>query len=355
MIELKLLVLPGDGVGVEVIPAAVDVLEACAKKYSVSLQIHQDLVGGASIRAHGVSLPDSVLERAKGSDAVLLGCVGGAEWEGEPPSRRPERALLALRKELGLFANLRPVYAWPALEDSSPLKPSVIKGVDILFFRELTGGIYFAQPKERNNDRAVDTELYTRGEIERIARLAFQAARRRRGKLTSVDKSNILETSKLWRDVVTDVHKQYADVALDHRLVDSFAMQLMTTPASFDVVLTNNMFGDILTDEAAVIAGSLGMLPSASLGNGRALYEPVHGTAPDITGRGIANPIASIACIGMLFEHTLNLPAAAANVQQAIGSALRAGYRTADLQPTGKPASTQEMTDAILKALQAGR
>lgn len=351
MHKLKLLVLPGDGVGVEVIPAAIKVLKVCAEKYSVSLEIHEDLVGGASVRAHGVNLRDSVLDLAKNSDAVLLGCVGGPEWENEPLSRRPERALLTLRKELGLFANLRPVFAWPALEDSCTLKPSVVKGVDILFFRELTGGIYFAQPKHRDKDRAVDTELYTRQEIERIARLAFETASQRRKKVTSVDKANILETSKLWRDVVTEVHKQYAEVTLEHCLVDSFAMQLVTVPSSFDVVLTNNIFGDILTDEAAVIAGSLGMLPSASLGSGKALYEPVHGTAPDIAGRGIANPIGSIGCIGMLFEHTLKNLQAAADIKRAIGAALQEGFLTADLRPKGKPASTDEMTDAILKAL----
>ncbi|MBI2821592.1 MAG: 3-isopropylmalate dehydrogenase [Acidobacteria bacterium] len=351
MTQLKLLVLPGDGVGVEVIPAALEVLKSCAARQSVELEIHEDLVGGASLKACGVSLQDSVLARARQSDAVLLGCVGGAEWEQEEPSRRPERALLALRKELGLFANLRPVYAWPALEDSSPLKPSVVKGADILFFRELTGGIYFAQPKHRDNDRAVDTEMYTRPEIERIARLAFETARRRRNKVTSVDKSNILETSKLWRDVVSQIHRFYPDVVLEHRLVDSFAMQLITTPSSFDVVLTNNMFGDILTDEAAVITGSLGMLPSASLGSRTALYEPVHGTAPDITGKGIANPIASIACVAMLFEHTLKMTEAAGRIMRAIGQALERGYRTADLRPAGKPASTREMTGAILEAL----
>ncbi|MBI4455183.1 MAG: 3-isopropylmalate dehydrogenase [Acidobacteria bacterium] len=350
---LKLLVLPGDGVGVEVIPAAIKVLQVCAAKYSLSLEIHQELVGGISIKTHGVGLRDSVLEQARSSDAVLLGCVGGPEWEEEAPARRPERALLTLRKELGLFANLRPIYAWPALEDSSPLKRSVVKGTDILFFRELTGGIYFAQPKHRDKDRAVDTELYTRQEIDRIARLAFQAAKRRRKKVTSVDKSNILETSKLWRDVVTEVHQEYTDVVLEHRLVDSFAMQLMTTPSTFDVVLTNNMFGDILTDEAAVIAGSLGMLPSASLGSRSALYEPVHGTAPDIAGRGIANPIASIACITMLFEYTLNNTTAASGIQRAIGAALDHGHRTADLHPTGRPASTEEMTEAILQSLRS--
>ncbi|HEY3129828.1 MAG TPA: 3-isopropylmalate dehydrogenase [Acidobacteriota bacterium] len=355
MRNLKLLVLPGDGIGVEVIPAAIEVLKACAKKHSISLQIREELAGGASVRAYGVNLSDSVLEQAKSSDAVLLGCVGGPEWEHEPLPRRPERALLTLRKELGLFANLRPVYAWPALEDSSPLKPGVIRGADILFFRELTGGIYFAQPKKREIDSAVDTEFYTRPEIERIARLAFETARRRKRKLVSVDKSNILETSKLWREVVSDVHKDYSDIALGHRLVDSFAMQLITSPSSFDVVLTNNIFGDILTDEAAVIAGSLGMLPSASLGSENALYEPVHGTAPDIAGKGIANPIGSIGCIAMLFEHTLKMPAVAAEIQQAIGAALQKGFLTADLNPKGKPASTREMTEAVLKELAGER
>ncbi len=227
MHQLKLLALPGDGVGLEVIPAAIEVLRACAKKNSITLKIHEELVGGASVRAHGVSLRDLVLEQAKRSDAVLLGCVGGPEWDNEPLPRRPERALLTLRKELGLFANLRPVYAWPALEDNSPLKASVVKGADILFFRELTGGIYFAQPKKRDRDSAVDTELYTRPEIERIARLAFETALRRKKRVVSVDKSNILETSKLWREVVSDVHKDYPDVSLEHRLVDSFAMQLI--------------------------------------------------------------------------------------------------------------------------------
>jgi 3-isopropylmalate dehydrogenase len=279
--------------------------------------------------------------------------VGGAEWEREEPARRPERALLALRKELGLFANLRPVYAWPQLEGSSPLKPSVVRGVDILFFRELIGGIYFAQPKERDQNCAVDTERYSRVEIERIARLAFESARRRRNKVTSVDKSNILETSKLWRDVVTELHQDYySDVTLEHRLVDSFAMQLMTVPSQFDVVVTTNMFGDILTDEAAVIAGSLGMLPSASLGRGTALYEPIHGTAPDIAGKGIANPLASIACIAMLFEHTLKNRAAAADVTRAIDKALDRGYRTADLQPRDKPVTTKQMTEAVLAGIE---
>ncbi|HEV8132628.1 MAG TPA: 3-isopropylmalate dehydrogenase [Acidobacteriota bacterium] len=352
MTKLKLLVLPGDGVGVEVIPAAIEVLKFCAQKHSVSLEITEELAGGASVRTHGVTLRESVLELARQSDAVLLGCVGGLEWDNEPLARRPERALLTLRKELGLFANLRPIYAWPALEDNSPLKSAVVRGVDILFFRELTGGIYFAQPKICENDRAVDTEMYTRPEIERIARLAFETAQRRKQKVVSVDKSNVLETSKLWRQVVSEVHGQYAGVALEHRLVDSFAMQLMTTPSIFDVVLTNNIFGDILTDEAAVIAGSLGMLPSASLGSGHALYEPVHGTAPDIAGKGIANPIGSIGCIAMLFDHTLKLPAISAEIHRAIGAALQDGHLTADLHPKEKPVSTREMTDAILKALE---
>jgi len=349
--KLKLLVLPGDGVGTEVIPCALQVLERCARTHSVSLDLTEELAGGASVKAHGVPLRDSVLEKAKNSDAVLLGCVGGPEWDNEPLARRPERALLTLRKELGLFANLRPVYVWPAMEDSSTLKPVVIKGVDILFFRELTGGIYFAQPKTREKDRAVDTELYTRPEIERIARLAFETARHRRKKVTSIDKSNILETSRLWRDIVSELHAEYQDVQLEHRLVDSFAMQLMTTPSNFDVVLTNNMFGDILTDEAAVIAGSLGMLPSASLGSGKALYEPVHGTAPDIAGRGIANPIASIVCIAMLFDYTLKMDEAAAQIRRAVSAALAKGCRTADLHPSHKALSTREMTDAILDNL----
>lgn len=351
MKRLKLLVLPGDGVGTEVIPSAVAVLERCARKHAVSLDLAEELAGGASVKAHGVALQDSVLEKARNCDAVLLGCVGGPEWDNESLARRPERALLTLRKELGLFANLRPVYVWRGMEDSSSLKPSIIRGADILFFRELTGGIYFAQPKHREKDRAVDTELYTRPEIERIARLAFETARNRRKKVTSVDKSNILETSRLWRDVVTDVHSHYTDVQLEHRLVDSFAMQLITTPSSFDVVLTNNMFGDILTDEAAVIAGSLGMLPSASLGSGKALYEPIHGTAPDIAGKGIANPIASILCIAMLFEHTLKIIDGAAQIRRAVGAALEKGCRTADLHPAGKALSTRQMTDAILEEL----
>src|SRR5579883_570258 len=293
--NLKILVLAGDGVGAEVTCAAVQVLEAVAKKFGHTLELSDGLIGGAAIQKTGSPLPDDTLNKATGADATLLGAVGSPEFDNEPPERRPEKGLLGLRKALGLYANLRPVKMWPSLVESSPLKNEIVAGTDMIIVRELTGGLYYGQPRGVFDDYAVNTMKYTRPEIERIARKAFELARGRRKKVTSVDKSNVIENSQLWRRVVVEVARDYPDVALDHILVDNCAMQLVLHPRRFDIVLTENMFGDILSDEGAVLAGSIGMLPSASLGDQRpsgartGLYEPVNGSAPDIAGQNKAN------------------------------------------------------------------
>ncbi len=353
----KIAVLPGDGIGPEIVSQAVRVLDRIAERYGVSFETAHALVGGAAYDATGHPLPPETLEVCKRSDAVLFGAVGGPKWDNLPPALRPEAgALLPLRKELGLYANLRPALLFPALAEASPLKPQVLgEGLDILVVRELTGGIYFGQPKERRDEgrTAVDTCLYTEAEVERIAHVAFRAARQRRNKVTSVDKANVLETSRLWREVVTRVAQQYPDVELQHMLVDNAAMQLIRNPRQFDVILTENMFGDILSDEAAMLTGSLGMLPSASLGEGTfGLYEPVHGSAPDIAGQGVANPLATILSVAMMLRHSFGMNEAASDIEKAVDAALREGYRTPDIWQEGcHKVGTIEMTHAVIKHL----
>jgi 3-isopropylmalate dehydrogenase len=339
----KIAVLPGDGIGPEVMAEATQVLQQAATLYGFTIELEYGVVGGASIDAHGKPLTDSVLKLAKESDAVLLGAMGGPKWDGLDYSIRPERALLALRQELGLFANLRPVKLFSALASASTLKKEVVEGTDLLVVRELTGGIYFGLPKgvtrlPDGTERGVNTEVYTTPEIERIAHVAFQAALKRRKKLTSVDKANVLEVTELWRKVVTRIHKHegYAGIQLEHMLVDNCAMQLIRNPKQFDVMVTTNMFGDILSDEAAMLTGSIGMLPSASLGGKVGMYEPVHGTAPDIAGKDLANPLATILSVAMMLRHSLDQGAAADRIEKAVEDVLDQGYRTADIQEPGR-------------------
>jgi 3-isopropylmalate dehydrogenase len=349
----SIVVLPGDGIGPEVTDAATQVLRRIATKHSHSFQFAEHPVGGASVDKHGRPLTEETLAACRASNAVLLGAVGGTQWEGLDPQIRPERGLLGLRKGLGVYANLRPVQTHPSLAAFSPLKEELVSGVDILIVRELTGGVYFGEPRYREHSegimRAVDTVVYTDHEIARVAGLAFRLAGQRKKKVTSVDKANVLETSRLWRETVVRVAKSCPDIRCSHMLVDTAAMRLMTSPREFDVVVTENMFGDILTDEAGVLAGSLGMLPSASLGDGGpGLYEPVHGSAPDIAGTGKANPIGAILSAALLLRYSLYLETEAAEVEKAVSTVLSAGARTADLQGT---LSTAEMTAAVVDAL----
>lgn len=351
----KIAVLPGDGIGPEVMHEGIQVLKQVAKIYKFGVELEEGIVGGASIDAHGEPLTDAVLNLAKQSDAVMLGAMGGPRWDGLDYSIRPERALLGLRQELGLFANLRPVKLFSALASASTLKREVVEGTDLLVVRELTGGIYFGQPKgvtqlPDGTERGVNTEVYTTPEIERIAHVAFQAALKRRKKVTSVDKANVLEVTELWRKVVTRMHKNeaYAGVALEHILVDNCAMQLIRNPKQFDVLVTTNMFGDILSDEAAMLTGSIGMLPSASLGGKVGMYEPVHGTAPDIMGQDKANPLATILSVAMMLRHSFDQGAAADRIEYAVEGVLNDGHRTADIQePGGKLVGCKKMGQLV--------
>ncbi len=352
----RIVSLPGDGIGVEVTEAALRVAQAAGQKAGLSFEIQEFLVGGEAIDAHGTPMEDEVVSACKSADAVILGAVGGPKWDNNPKELRPEIALLRLRKELGLFTNLRPVKVFDALVGASTLKPEVVQGVDILVVRELTGGIYFGEPKftEQVNgeERAVDTMSYRTSEIERIAKVAFEAARKRRGKVASVDKANILATSQLWRKTVTRVANDFPDVALEHVLVDNCAMQIVREPKQFDVILTENMFGDILSDEASMLTGSLGMLPSASLGDGVAMYEPVHGSAPQIAGQGIANPLAAISSVALMFRFSFGLEAPAQSIERAVDRLLADGLRSADLALNGEMVlGTQEITQAVLDRL----
>ena len=359
--NFKITLLPGDGIGPEVVGEATKVLDAIANKYDHTFNFQERLMGGCSIDKYGSSLTDETLADCKASDAVLLGAVGGPKWDDPNAKDRPERGLLALRKGLGVFANLRPVKVHPSLIDSSPLKPEKLKGVDIIVMRELTGGLYFGQPKMREmrdgKEYAVDTLEYYDYEVKRIIDLAFDLAKGRRKKVTSVDKANVLESSRLWRQIVTKVGKEHSDVELEHILVDTASMKLITAPASFDVIVTENMFGDILTDEASVLAGSMGMLPSASLGEPAStsekearmgLYEPIHGSAPDIAGKGIANPVGTILSSAMMLRHSFQLEAEAEAVEKAVYQTITDGARTVDL---GGTLTTCQMTDEILKRL----
>jgi len=351
--EFKITLLPGDGIGPEVVHEAVRIVDAVAGKYGHAFQYTERLMGGCSIDKYGMSLTDETLADCQSADAILFGAVGGPKWDDPNAKDRPERGLLALRKGLGVFANMRPVKVHPALIDASPVKPERLKGVDILILRELTGGLYFGQPKmrERKGDceRAVDTLEYFDYEIKRIVDLAFKLAKTRRQKVTSVDKANVLESSRLWRQIATEVGKENPDVALEHQLVDSAAMKLITGPASMDVVVTENMFGDILTDEASVLAGSMGMLPSASLSEaGVGLYEPIHGSAPDIAGKGIANPVGTILSAALMFRYSLKLEHEARCIENAVDQAITNGALTADL---GGTLTTRQMTDEIINFL----
>jgi len=342
------LLLPGDGIGPEVVAAAEQVLRAVAARFNHNFTFQSALIGGSALRKGLPPLPDDTLDAARTASAVLLGAVGDPEFDKGDSSRRPEAALLGIRRELQLYANLRPARVWPGLEAAGPLKPEVLAGTDMLVVRELTGGLYYGEPRGIAPDgrSAVNTMSYTRPEIERIARRAFDAARTRRKRVTSVDKANVLEVSRLWRAVVTDVANDYPDVTLDHMLVDACAMKLALAPASFDVILTENLFGDILSDEAGAIVGSLGLLPSASLGAGTSLFEPVHGSAPDIAGKDIANPIGAIASAAMLLRHALSLNDEASTVERAIARTLSAGRGTRDVFPAN-PVGTREMAASI--------
>jgi 3-isopropylmalate dehydrogenase len=361
-VDARILLLPGDGIGPEVTASARAVLERIAVLGDHRFQLEEALLGGCAIDATGNALPADTLARSRACDAILLGAVGGLKWSDPSAPVRPEQGLLALRKELELFANLRPVPVFEALRSLAPLRPELLAGVDLLIVRELTGGIYFGPRKEEGvaddrsgADAAYDTLLYSVPEVERVARVAFAAAQGRKRKITSIDKANVLASMRLWRRAVERVALEFPDVELEHQLVDSMAMHLMTRPARFDVVLAGNMFGDILSDEAAVLAGSLGMLPSASLGAGtRGLYEPVHGSAPDIAGRGIANPLGAILSAAMLLRHSLGLDAEAAAVERAVAEALERGLRTADLVPAGlESVGTEAATSAVLERIEA--
>ena len=359
--DLNILILPGDGIGTEVTREAVGVLERVAEKYGHRLRLTEGLLGGVAIHQTGGPFPKETERLALEADATLMGAVGLPEFDNAPPEKRPEKGLLGIRQVLGVYANLRPVRAYKALLDSSPLKNHLVEGTDMIIVRELTGGLYYGTPRgvtgEEGDERGVNTMVYTRAEIDRIARTAFELARNRRKKVTSVDKSNVLETSQLWRKVVLDVAKDYPDVELDHLLVDNCAMQLVLNPRRFDVVVTENMFGDILSDEGAVLAGSIGMLPSASLGARRpsgafvGLYEPVHGSAPDIAGQGKANPLGAIGSVAAMLEYSFGLKEEAAAVNEAIEKVLNSGRVTADLKPAGTPATTEEVGEAVCAAI----
>ncbi len=352
--KAKIVLLPGDGVGPEVTDQARAVLEAVAKKSGHEFSFETQLIGGIAIDQTGDPLPTATLEACKAADGIVLGAVGGPKWDDPNAKTRPEKGLLAIRKGLGLFANLRPVKSYKELLDASPLKRERIEGCDMLILRELTGGLYFGkQWREQTPDgiKVFDTLEYTEKEIERIVRLAFQLAGGRKKKVTSVDKANVIESSRVWRQVATRVKADFPEITLEHQLVDSCAMRLVTDPKSFDVMVTENMFGDILSDEAAVLTGSLGMLPSASLGEGKlGLYEPIHGSAPDIAGKGIANPVGTILSAAMLLRHSLGLEKEAASVERAVEAALASGARTKDLG-TDKPLSTSGMGEAIIAKL----
>ncbi|QUW21044.1 3-isopropylmalate dehydrogenase [Sporosarcina sp. Marseille-Q4063] len=349
----RVAVLPGDGIGPEVTEAAVKVLQVIGRRFNHTFEIGYGLIGGAAVDEHNTPFPNETIELCQASDAVLLGAVGGPKWDQHPTDLRPEKGLLAIRKHFDLYANLRPVMAVPSLLHASPLKEEVAKDVDMLIVRELTGGLYFGEPSRRTEKSAFDTLVYTREEIERIVEKSFELARLRRGKVTSVDKENVLESSKLWREVVEEKKKLYPDIEVEHMLVDSAAMQLVTNPSAFDVIVTENMFGDILSDEASVITGSLGVLPSASLGrDGFGLYEPVHGTAPSIAGQGKANPAATILSVAMMLKYSFGMETEAAAVEEAVNTVFEDGFFTADLaSPSDRVLSTEDWANKVVDEL----
>ncbi|MFD2249019.1 3-isopropylmalate dehydrogenase [Pseudochelatococcus lubricantis] len=365
MTSHHLLLLPGDGIGPEVAGEVEKLVQWFSNRGLARFEIEKDLVGGAAYDEHGVALADDALNRALAADAVLFGAVGGPKWNDVPYNQRPEAGLLRLRKDLGLFANLRPAICYPALAEASALKREYVDGLNLVIVRELTGGVYFGEPKEivtleNGEKRAVDTQIYTTHEIERIARVAFELARQRRGKVASSEKRNVMKTGVLWHQVVNEVHKDYQDVALEHILADNCGMQLVRNPKQFDVIVTDNLFGDLLSDVAAMLTGSLGMLPSASLGaedpatgKRRALYEPVHGSAPDIAGQGLANPLAMIGSFAMALRYSFDLGQEADLVEKAVANVLAAGIRTKDIAaPGANTVSTSDMGDAVIRELE---
>ncbi len=353
---MKICVLPGDGIGPEIMEQALRVLEAL-RGDGLDFTVEKGLIGGCAVDATGSPYPEATSKLAQEADAILLGAVGGPQWDTLPRDQRPERGLLAIRKQLNLFANLRPAILYPELANASTLKPEVVAGLDILIVRELTGDIYFGQPRgirEENGERVgFNTMVYSESEIRRIGKVAFEAARKRGKKLCSVDKMNVLECTQLWRDVMIELSAEYPDVELSHMLVDNAAMQLVRAPKQFDVMVTGNMFGDILSDEASMLTGSIGMLPSASLdANNKGLYEPSHGSAPDIAGKGVANPLATILSVAMMLRYTFNLEAPAARIETAVKKVLAAGYRTGDIYEAGtRRVGTKEMGDAVIASL----
>lgn len=354
----KITVFPGDGIGKEVTEQALKVLRKVGQKFHLVFETTQGIIGGGSIDKYGIPLTPETLDLAKNADAVFLGAVGGPKWDNVESSKRPEKALLGLRKGLDVFANLRPVHMFDELAHNSSLKPEIVKGLDMLILRELVSGIYFGTPRgviktDSGEEAGINTEFYSVSQVKRIAEKAFEFARKRRKKVTSVDKANVLESSQLWRKVVIETHKNYPDVQLDHRYVDDCAMQLVRNPGQFDVIVTTNLFGDILSDEAAMLTGSIGMLPSASLDEqGKGMYEPIHGSAPDIAGKDLANPIATVLSLAMALRYTLGEPGLAARVEQAVGRVLDQGLRTADIMSDGmQRLGTEAMGDAIVAAL----
>ena len=354
----KILILPGDGIGPEIVAEAGKVLECLRTDHGLQVDVEEALLGGCAVDAEGAPLPESTLSKARQADGILLGAVGGPKWDGIERHLRPERGLLGIRAELALYANLRPAVLFPALAGASTLRPEVVAGLDIMIVRELTGGIYFGEPRgirtlDSGERQGFNTEVYSESEIERIGRTAFEAARKRDGRVCSVDKANVLEVSELWREVMARVARDYPDVALSHMYVDNAAMQLVRDPRQFDVIVTGNLFGDILSDTAAMLTGSIGMLPSASLNaEGRGMYEPIHGSAPDIAGQGVANPLATIMSLGMMLRYSLDEVALAERVQKAVERVVEQGLRTADIAgPDTRAISTAEMGDAVVAAL----
>ncbi|MBF0171852.1 MAG: 3-isopropylmalate dehydrogenase [Magnetococcales bacterium] len=359
MTHKHILVLPGDGIGREIVAEAMKILDWLGSRPGIQWTIEEGLIGGSAYDATGVPLPEETVNRARKADAVLLGAVGGPKWDRLDFSLRPERGLLGIRKALDLYCNLRPAQVFAQLIDASPLKREIVEGIDVMVVRELSSGIYFGEPRgietlADGRRRGFNTLSYTTDEIERVARRAFEAARKRKNKLCSVDKANVLETTGLWREVVSELgRRDYPDVTLSHMYVDNAAMQLLRNPRQFDCIVTTNLFGDILSDEASMLTGSIGMLPSASLGDHNALYEPIHGSAPDIAGKGIANPLATLLSVAMMLRHSLELPKEADRIERAVNHVLDQGLRTADImQPGAREVGTVAMGDAVMKALQ---